>query len=450
MRPRWSDEDALAEHDPWFGITDPIPEKERVGAAVDGARRRGGACAVRERTGRERRHRGRARRGDSRAAARRAAEQPLLAVHHRRVAPTRARRERSRCFTPTAILTDPKAAPLRAAAYRRYREYFHFINELQALHGDRRYPPVRRQRLRRRPRRRSTSCRRRSSTTRWWSTAASATTALASSLAASSPTGEWDVRPHRERLVHVDDCDACSAWAALLAYDDPASAPVVKSVTSAEAAAAEAIAAIRTASADTKYFWSAGVRRVRRPEDGLIAERTAVPTSWDEVILQGPHIGICTPFAKQPRPSDAHQQDYESWDSKTLPESVIPRTNWQRLASRGRSSRRRFRAGTGSCSTERYRMIVRRQVPSNTARSVFAALLPPRPTAVSVCYLGALQRRRSTVAFCGLLGGLACRISSSRATGIGRPPRQRDRALPCRSHRDDPSCSTPWYIGRCG
>ncbi len=30
VRPRWSDEDALAEHDPWFGVTDPIPEKERV------------------------------------------------------------------------------------------------------------------------------------------------------------------------------------------------------------------------------------------------------------------------------------------------------------------------------------------------------------------------------------------------------------------------------------
>ena len=39
VRPRWSDEDALAEHDPWFGITDPIPEKERVGATIHGAPR---------------------------------------------------------------------------------------------------------------------------------------------------------------------------------------------------------------------------------------------------------------------------------------------------------------------------------------------------------------------------------------------------------------------------
>ena len=50
-------------------------------------------------------------------------------------------------------------------------------------------------------------------------------------------------------------------------------------------------------------------------ERGLGGRITGTPPRLeDEVILQGPHIGISHPFAKQPRPSGLHQQDYEAMD----------------------------------------------------------------------------------------------------------------------------------------
>ena len=304
---------------------------------------------------------------------------------------------------PESHLSDPKAATLRAEAYRRYREYFHFINELQLFReishtrtysvnvysGDRGvvdfvqaaylYHPLVVDR----------------------SIGHDGSGDLPGRKLAS---GEWDVRPHRDRLVHVDE-DTLKAWAALLAYDEPAATPVVKSVTSAEAAAADAIARYPHRLGSAHYHWTVGFNEVGAVKKGLITERTEVPASLDEVILQGPHIGICTPYAKQPRPSGKHQQDYEAWDLANLPKHVVPRTNWQRKAGRAAFDAE-IAQWDGRPHTARNRMIVRRQIASNTARSVFASLLPPGPTAVSVCYLGALGDDVSTVAFTASLGGL--------------------------------------------
>jgi hypothetical protein len=414
VRPRWSDEDALAEHDPWFGITDPIPENERVS-------RRG--TALGSPSARKQYLAERAENAGMGACLGAVTREPLLAGQQtnlyllfitgtwRRAGTTGS----IALLHPDGHLSDPKAATFRAATYRRYRQYFHFINELKL------FPEV-------------------GNTRHYGVNVYGGDRGTVNFIQAAFlyhvlvvdrsmdhdgsgelpgrklPTGEWDIRPHRERLVHVGE-DTLGAWAGLLAYDEPTSTPVVKSVTSAEAVAAEAIARYPDRLGGTKYFWTRGFDEFRAPKIGLLAETTEVPASWDEVILQGPHIGICTPFAKQPRPSGRNQKDYESWDLESLPESVIPRTNWQRLASR-EAFNKEIADWDGRPNTERYRLVVRRQIAANTARSVFGALLPPRPSAVSVCYLGALADDASTVAFTGILGGLLSDFFV-RVTGAG-------------------------------
>jgi hypothetical protein len=414
VRPRWSDEDSLAEDDPWFGLTDPIPENERV------SRR---ASVLHDPVARSRYLAERAENAAMSACLGAVTREPLLAGQQTNLyllfitgAWRRARGTGSIALLhPDGHLSDPKAATLRAVAYRHYRQYFHFINELKL------FPEV--------------------GNTRHYGVNVYATDRGAVDFVQAAflyhplvvdrsmehdgtgelpgrklPTGEWDIRPNRERLVRVDEA-TLTAWAALLAYDEPRSTPVVKSVTSAEAVAAAAIARYPDRLGATKYFWTRGFDEFRAPKIGLLSEITAVPPSWDEVILQGPHIGICTPFAKQPRPTGRNQKDYESWDLEHLPESVIPRTNWQRLASR-EAFENEIADWDGRPNTERYRLIVRRQIASNTARSVFGALLPPRPSAVSVCYLGALADNASTVAFTGILAGLLADFFV-RVTGAG-------------------------------
>lgn len=413
VRPRWSDEDALAEHDPWFGVTDPIPDKDRVArrdAVLEEDSARGQYLAERAEN---------AAMGSALSAVTR---EPLLAGQQtnlyllfmtgpwRRSAATGA----TALLHPDGHLSDPKAGPLRAAAYRRYRDAFHFINEVQLFReishtrpysvnvysGDRGivdftqaaflYHPLVVDRSREHD-------------------------GTGELPGRKLPTGEWDLRPHRDRFVRVD-ADTLASWAALLAYDDPTSTPVVKSVTSAEASAADAIARYPHRLGGTKYFWTPGFHEQTAPRKGLVEERTDVPSSWDEVILQGPHIGICNPFAKQPRPSGRHQQDYESWNLERLPDSVVPRTNWQRVADRA-TFEKEIADWDGSPHTNRYRIAARTMVPSNTYRSIFASLIPRRACTMSGCYVGGLEDDRQTVSFCGLLGGLVSDYGA-RAAGV--------------------------------
>lgn len=414
VRPRWSDEDALAEHDPWFGVTDPIPEKERV------ARRN----AVLEHEGATAQYIAeRAENAGMASALGAVTREPLLAGQQtnlyllfitgtwRRLPPTGS----VALLHPDGHLVDPKAGPLRAAGYRRYRAAFHFINELQLFTEiDHKRPYL---------------------VNVYASDRGSVDFVQAAFLyhplvvdrsidhdgtgelpGRKLPGGSWDLRPHRDRLVHVTD-DALLSWAALLAHADPASTPVVKSVTSGEASAATAIARYSHRVGGTDYHWTPGFHEQTAPRKGLIEERTDLPASWDEVILQGPHIGISTPFAKQPRPSGRNNQDYEPWNLETLPESVIPRTNWQRVASRTLFEKE-IALWDGRPHTERYRVIVRDMVPAGNMRSIFMALLPPRATAVSVCYLGALATDAETVALCGLMSGILADFFA-RALAIG-------------------------------
>jgi hypothetical protein len=401
VRPRWADEDSLAEFDPWFGITDPIPEaqrKTRRAAVLSAPTALAKYLAERSENTALNTMMGAGTR------------EPLLVGQQNNLYLLFITGTWSRCAPsgsvalvhPGGHLSDPKAGSLRAKCYRRLRRHWHFINELKLFHEI-------------------------SNTREYGIQVYSDDRGRAAFVQAAflyhpgvvdrsrdhdgtgelpgrkHPTGEWDMRPHRERLVSVTD-ETLISWAQLLAAPDPAEAPLVKTVTSAEAAAAEAIARYPHRLVGTKYFWTAGWHEQTAPRSGIIEERTDQPSSWDDVVLSGPHIGICNPFAKESR-SGRSQRDYEPFDLVKLPESVIPRTNWQRVLARAEFDALIDR-WDGEPHTTRYRIIARRQVPSNTYRSVFMSLLPPKPTAVSVCYLGGLDSDAGTGLFVGLASSL--------------------------------------------
>ena len=402
VRPRWSEEDALAEHDPYFGITKQIPEQTRQERKARVLARdqslRGYVADLAENVGLN-------------AILGSGSREPLLLGQQNNLYllfMTNTWRRRSphgvvALIHPEGFLSDPNATSLRETAYRRYRRHFHFINSLMLFaeisntreYGIHIYADLRPE-----------------------VGFLQATYLYHPSVADRSighdgsgdlpgrkqADGGWDLRPHVERLVWVDP-ERLVSWAALLNYEDQSSPPLVRTVTSAEATAADAIARYPVRLSGIPYFWTRGFDEQSAKRSGLVEERTEVPTAWNDVLFQGPHIGICNPYAKQPRPTGRNQQDYVSWDLTTLPDSAIPRTNWQRKASR-ETFEDSIERWDGIPLTERSRIIVRRQVPSNTFRSVFASLIPPGPTCMSVCYQGGLKDERLTAAFCGMLGGL--------------------------------------------
>jgi hypothetical protein len=53
------------------------------------------------------------------------------------------------------------------------------------------------------------------------------------------------------------------------------------------------------------------------------------PESWNDAILQGPHLGVSTPMSKQPNATMKHNQDWTEVDLETMSADFIPATAYQ-------------------------------------------------------------------------------------------------------------------------
>ncbi|MHA6802322.1 Eco57I restriction-modification methylase domain-containing protein [Salinifilum ghardaiensis] len=210
------------------------------------------------------------------------------------------------------------------------------------------------------------------------------------------PAGGWDIRPHRSRLVNVSE-QTLADWAAL--FDQPdtpaAQARLLRPVTHDHLDALSALAAQSERMHDIAYSWSSGWHEKSAKDDGFIEWRTEYPPSWSEVILQGPHFSIATPFGKEPNENCRSKGDYSDWDIEKLPERVIPRTNYQRA-----TDRETYDAGLdhwgGRPHTDYYRVAWRRMTQPGLERSLTGTLLPPGPAHVHTVHSLAATTQRQT------------------------------------------------------
>jgi hypothetical protein len=195
----------------------------------------------------------------------------------------------------------------------------------------------------------------------------------------------WDLRPHRNRIVEVDR-SVLARWADLV--DEPGTpaleARMLRPVNRSSQAVLDKIArAPRLGGVD--YDWTSGWHESADRARGYFESRSAVPGSWDDVILQGPHLTVATPFAKQPRATMRSNQDYEAWDLEGLPEDAIPRTNYQPA-----KSSEAYIAGypnwKGKSSSRFWRLAWRRMADSSTVRTLHASLIPPGATHIYTLY----------------------------------------------------------------
>ncbi|MGA4727708.1 class I SAM-dependent DNA methyltransferase [Micromonospora taraxaci] len=208
--------------------------------------------------------------------------------------------------------------------------------------------------------------------------------------------GTWDLRPHRGRLVTVNE-KVLAEWR-LVIGDLDASADqtrLLQPVTSREQAVISALANVGRRLVDRQPMVSAGFHEKGAKNDGIIKWHGSDTGDWNEVILQGPHFGVATPLAKQPNIPCRSPKDYESWDLEACSESAVPRTNYRRAvgAAAFLSAQEKWR---GRPYSEYYRLAWREMVPLNTERSLFAAIIPPGPTHIDAVRSMALDTDRET------------------------------------------------------
>lgn len=216
------------------------------------------------------------------------------------------------------------------------------------------------------------------------------------------PAGGWDLRPHADRVLTIDN-EVLADWARL--FDEPGTtaeeARLLRPVTRADLAALSVLADQPVRLADHEYHWSSGWHEKGAKDDGTIRWQEAVPDSWDEVILQGPHFTVATPFAKQPNENCKHNQDYGEWDLESLRASVIPRTNYQRACDRDTYDAR-LDHWNGRLATDVPRLAWRAMTQPGLERSLHATLLTTGSAHTGGVFSLALPRLRDTARCAGM------------------------------------------------
>lgn len=408
VRPTWQDDAVLAEFDPWWGITDKAPEpvrKQRRAELLDRPADRAAYLAEVA-----------------------SAEGVVLTLGSAQLRPVLAgvqtnlymsfmdtvwRHGSERGMTgllhPISHFVDPAAGRLRAECYRNLRRLWQFTNELILFEDVDHHTEFAV----------SISSRRRAVIDvledvhhgfLQLSNALQPATVDGSLTHDGSggipgiqlPAGGWDLRPHRDRLVTVD-LDVLADWARL--FDEPGTpaeqARLLRPVTRQDLTALSALAEAPVRLADHQYSWTAGWHEKGAKTDGFIEWRTEVPPSWDEVILQGPHFTVATPFAKQPNENCQNNLDWSPWDLESLPERVIPRTNYQRACDRDTYDAN-LPHWNGRRSTDFWRVSHRLMTQAGLERSLHMTLLPPGPSHIHGVQTTLFRSQQETALWSGL------------------------------------------------
>lgn len=300
---------------------------------------------------------------------------------------------------PESHFTEKKAAGLRAETYRRLRRHWQFINELSLfeihhlvsygvhVYGQRQMRPQ-------------------------FQMASSLyhPDTVARSLAhdGNGPVpglkddeGNWDLRPHPERIVDVDET-VLAVWADIL--DEPGTPPMqarmVYPVNRASASVLEKLSkAPRVRDLGLQY--SSGWNETTDRKKGYFEVGSAVPESWDDVILQGPHFTVANPFAKQPNPTMKNNLDWTEVDLEALPEDFIPRTSYQPAAAPTEfdSGYGRWSSQTGENVSVRrgYRIIWRQMASVTGQRTLHTSIIPSGATHISFAAGGIDSRTLAVV-----------------------------------------------------
>ena len=217
-------------------------------------------------------------------------------------------------------------------------------------------------------------------------------------------TGTWDLRPHSARIESIDEA-VLKTWQSVTESDDWRSTPMVSTVNSAAARALATLASQpRISNLDLQF--STGWNETTDFQKGLFSKQWGT-ASWDDAILQGPHLHVSTPLYKQPNESMRHNLDWTATDLEALPASAQPITQYKPAGDRSTYDRLYTHWGDSS-ARDHYRIAWRTQVPLTGERTLAPGIIPPGSAHVDGLYsVGSPQRHEGVIVLAsGVLSSL--------------------------------------------
>jgi hypothetical protein len=279
---------------------------------------------------------------------------------------------------PEKHFTDEKAGPLRQATYARLRRHWHFVNELLLFaeiehhkhYGIHVYGTAREAQFRQ---------------ASWLYHPDMVHRSLVHDGSGpepglKDPDGRWDVRPHRNRIVDVNSA-VLRTWHDVLEAPE---APVVRTrmLYTLNRAVAHVLDTLgrqpRVGILDLNF--SAGWHEKNDRTKGYFTTQWGAPASWDDVILQGPHLFVATPLYKSPNPTMLHNQDWSPTDFEALPADAIPVTAYKPAGDRDDYDTKYTHWGADDDpipARDHYRLAWRCMVANTGERTLIPAIIPP-------------------------------------------------------------------------
>ncbi|MGP5249886.1 DNA methyltransferase [Corynebacterium variabile] len=139
----------------------------------------------------------------------------------------------------------------------------------------------------------------------------------------------WDLRPHRDRIVTVDEGEL-QVWSSIL---EDSETPLLHTrmvyTVNTEASAVLAKLAKAPRMKQLGLQFSRGWDESIDKKKGYFDTEWKHPETWKDVILQGPHLGIATPMANSLRPTMTSSQDSDPTDIESMAPDYIPATTYQ-------------------------------------------------------------------------------------------------------------------------
>lgn len=301
---------------------------------------------------------------------------------------------------PESHFTEKKAAALRAGAYRRLRRHWQFINALMlfdiddhVVYGVHVYGS-------------------RKENANFMMAGRMYHPQTAADSVHHDGSGElpgikdndynWDRRPHRDRIITVNE-DTLKVWNSII--EEPGT-PLLETRTvysvNSEAAAVLAKLAKAPRIKELGLKFSNGWHETADRKAGYFDSSWQHPDSWDDVILQGPHLGVSTPMIKQPNPTMKHNQDWSEIDLEAITKDFIPATAFlpERSEVNYDAGYTFHRRNDGQEVEDRsfYRFAWRKMAATTGFRTLYSALIPKRSAISGAAISGvAIESEASTV-----------------------------------------------------
>ena len=146
----------------------------------------------------------------------------------------------------------------------------------------------------------------------------------------------------------------------------------------------------------------------RKPPDPVFQRRTDFYSHPRDMILQGPILGLSTPYAKCPRPNCKSNKDYEVVDLTVIPDNYLPRVNYTPVIP-WEAYRNRVRQVTWDAETRHldcFRLFLRGYVGAASERSLQCAIFSEGFAHVNVCESLAFSHKDALVQVASLWNSL--------------------------------------------